>query len=139
MPPTWSTEARRAVAETPGSRPGSSSSGPANSSTSLYGARTLAVVVPIVVALIFLILYRTYHDLADAILMMLAVPARSPAGFLPVAAGLKLSVTVWVGYIACFGMATSTGIIMLVYLREAVAQAGGLERMGPRRTAARPF
>jgi Cu(I)/Ag(I) efflux system membrane protein CusA/SilA len=44
---------------------------------------------------------------------------------------LKLSVTVWVGYIACFGMATSTGIIMLVYLREAVARAGGLERITP--------
>ncbi len=43
--------------------------------------------------------------------------------------GFKLSVTVWVGYIACFGMATSTGIIMLVYLREAVAKAGGLERI----------
>src|SRR6185437_9636017 len=43
--------------------------------------------------------------------------------------GLKLSVTVWVGYIACFGMATSIGIIMLVYLREAVARAGGLERI----------
>src|SRR5262249_10516313 len=43
--------------------------------------------------------------------------------------GQKLSVTVWVGYIACFGMATSTGIIMLVYLREALARAGGLERM----------
>src|SRR5262249_51274027 len=43
--------------------------------------------------------------------------------------GLKLSVTVWVGYIACFGMATSTGIIMLVYLREAISKAGGLERI----------
>ena len=39
--------------------------------------------------------------------------------------------TVWVGYIACFGMATSTGIIMLVYLREAVARAGGLEDVDP--------
>jgi Cu(I)/Ag(I) efflux system membrane protein CusA/SilA len=38
-------------------------------------------------------------------------------------------VTVWIGYIACFGMATSTGIIMLVYLREALDQAGGLERV----------
>jgi Cu(I)/Ag(I) efflux system membrane protein CusA/SilA len=37
--------------------------------------------------------------------------------------------TVWVGYIACFGMATSTGIIMLVYLREALARSGGLERV----------
>jgi len=43
--------------------------------------------------------------------------------------GYKFSVTVWVGYIACFGMATATGIIMLVYLREALARAGGLERL----------
>jgi Cu(I)/Ag(I) efflux system membrane protein CusA/SilA len=90
--------------------------------------RTLAVVVPIVVALIFLILYWTYRDLADAILMMLAVPGAIAGGlFFQWLLGLKLSVTVWVGYIACFGMATSTGIIMLVYLREAIARVGGLE------------
>ena len=47
--------------------------------------------------------------------------------------GFKFSVTVWVGYIACFGMATSTGIIMLVYLREAVMLAGGLENMNAER------
>jgi Cu(I)/Ag(I) efflux system membrane protein CusA/SilA len=92
--------------------------------------RTLAIVIPIVVALIFLILYLTYHDLADAALMMLAVPGAIAGGlFFQWLLGLKLSVTVWVGYIACFGMATSTGIIMLVYLREAVAKAGGLERI----------
>src|SRR4029078_12992354 len=39
--------------------------------------------------------------------------------------GYPFSVTVWVGYIACFGMATSTGIIMLVYLHEAVDRGGG--------------
>jgi Cu(I)/Ag(I) efflux system membrane protein CusA/SilA len=95
--------------------------------------RTLMVVVPIVVALIFLILYLTYHDLADAVLMMLAVPGAIAGGlFFQWLLGLKLSVTVWVGYIACFGMATSTGIIMLVYLREAIAKAGGLERMSLR-------
>src|SRR4028118_2214401 len=39
------------------------------------------------------------------------------------------SVAVWVGYIACFGMATETGIVMLVYLREAIAERGGLENI----------
>ncbi|QDV36222.1 efflux RND transporter permease subunit [Tautonia plasticadhaerens] len=93
--------------------------------------RTLAVVVPLVVALIFLLLYWTYHDLADAALMMLAVPGAVAGGlFFQWCLGFKLSVTVWVGYIACFGMATSTGIIMLVYLREAVERAGGLGSMG---------
>jgi Cu(I)/Ag(I) efflux system membrane protein CusA/SilA len=92
--------------------------------------RTLIVVVPIVIALIFLILYLTYHDLADAALMLLTVPGAIAGGlFFQWLLGQKLSVTVWVGYIACFGMATSTGIIMLVYLREALTRAGGLERI----------
>jgi len=40
---------------------------------------------------------------------------------------LDFSVAVWVGFIACFGMATETGIIMLVYLRQALEKRGGLE------------
>jgi copper/silver efflux system protein len=92
--------------------------------------KTLILVVPVVIAMIFLVLYLTYHDLADAVLMLLAVPGAIAGGlFFQSVLGLKLSVTVWVGYIACFGMATSTGIIMLVYLREAVSKAGGLERI----------
>ena len=95
--------------------------------------------MPVVIVLIFLILYLTYHDLADAALMMLAVPGAIAGGlFFQWLLGAGLSVTVWVGYIACFGMATSTGIIMLVYLREAVARAGGLERHRPWRSCARP-
>jgi Cu(I)/Ag(I) efflux system membrane protein CusA/SilA len=96
----------------------------------IHARRTLMLVVPIVVALIFLVLYATYLDLADAVLMLLAVPGAIAGGlFFQWLLGNKLSVTVWIGYIACFGMATSTGIIMLVYLREAVAKAGGLERI----------
>jgi Cu(I)/Ag(I) efflux system membrane protein CusA/SilA len=96
----------------------------------LRARRTLGLVVPVVVILIFVILYWTYHDLADAALMMMAVPGAIAGGlFFQWFLGLKLSLTVWVGYIACFGMATSTGIIMLVYLREAVARAGGLEHI----------
>jgi Cu(I)/Ag(I) efflux system membrane protein CusA/SilA len=91
---------------------------------------TLLLIVPLVLGLIFLILYLTYHDLADAALMLLAVPGAVAGGvFFQWVFGYRFSVTVWVGYIACFGMATSTGIIMLVYLREAVARAGGLEKL----------
>ena len=42
---------------------------------------------------------------------------------------MDFSVAVWVGFIACFGMATETGIIMLVYLREAIEKRGGLENI----------
>jgi Cu(I)/Ag(I) efflux system membrane protein CusA/SilA len=91
---------------------------------------TLLLILPLVVGLIFLILYLTYHDLADALLMLLAVPGAIAGGvFFQWLFGYKFSMTVWIGYIACFGMATATGIIMLVYLREAVAKAGGLANL----------
>ncbi len=91
---------------------------------------TLRLILPLVIGLIFLVLWLTYHDLADAVLMMLAVPGALAGGvFAQWLFGYPFSVTVWVGYIACFGMATATGIIMLVYLREAVARAGGLPNL----------
>jgi Cu(I)/Ag(I) efflux system membrane protein CusA/SilA len=100
-------------------------------------ARTLRFVFPVVIVLIFVILYLTYNDLADAGLMMLAVPEALAGGaffmylFPKIVNGwsappMDFSVAVWVGFIACFGMATETGIIMLVYLREAVEKRGGL-------------
>jgi Cu(I)/Ag(I) efflux system membrane protein CusA/SilA len=93
---------------------------------------TLLFAVPAVVLLIFLILWWTYRDLADAGLMLLAVPGALAGGMiLQWLVGYPLSVAAWVGFIACFGMATSTGIIMLIYLRQAVANAGGLEKLTP--------
>ena len=103
-------------------------------------AETLRFVFPVVIVLIFVILYLTYHDLADAALMMLAVPEALSGGaffmyFFPKimqgwdAPPMDFSVAVWVGFIACFGMATETGIIMLVYLREAIDKRGGLENI----------
>ncbi|MBS0263794.1 MAG: efflux RND transporter permease subunit [Planctomycetes bacterium] len=97
---------------------------------SLETGRTLLLVIPLVIASILLILYFTYHDWADAGLMLLSVPGTVAGGLLfQWLFGFKFSVAVAVGYIACFGMAASTGMIMLVYLREAVEQAGGLERL----------
>jgi Cu(I)/Ag(I) efflux system membrane protein CusA/SilA len=90
----------------------------------------LAVMMPIVVALIAIILFATYRDMADALLVMLAIPGAVAGGvFFQWLWGFNFSITVWVGYVACFGMASATGIIMLVYLREAVAKAGGLETL----------
>ncbi len=103
-------------------------------------ARTLRWVFPAVILLIFLVLYLTYCDFMDACLMMLAVPEALAGGafflflFPKIVNGwdsppLDFSVAVWVGFIACFGMATETGIIMLVYLREAIDKRGGLENI----------
>jgi Cu/Ag efflux pump CusA len=105
-------------------------------------AQTLRYVFPAALVLIFVILFLTYKDVVDAGLMMLAVPEALAGGaffqwlFPKIAHGfnwsappMEFSVAVWVGYIACFGMATETGIIMLVYLREAIDKRGGLEKI----------
>ncbi len=93
--------------------------------------RTLTVIFPVVILIIFLILYITYHDFTDSVLVLgLAVPGAIAGGVLfQFLFGFNFSVAVWVGYIACFGLATENGLVMLVYLREAIAERGGLEKM----------
>ena len=93
--------------------------------------KTMQIVFPAVVLVIFVILYLTYNDLVDAVLMMMCVPEALVGGiFLLWLFDYRFSVAVQVGFIACFGMATETGIIMLVYLREAIEKRGGLEKIG---------
>ena len=80
---------------------------------------------------IFVLLYVTYHDLADTLLvLLLAVPGAVAGGMLfQYLFGFPFTVAVWVGYIACFGLATQSGVVMLVYLREAIDRRGGLENI----------
>ncbi|MHB1424312.1 MAG: efflux RND transporter permease subunit [Gemmataceae bacterium] len=103
-------------------------------------AKTLRIILPMVLVLIFVILYLTYKDLMDAFLMVLAVPEALAGGvffqflFPKLTHGWSsppepFTLAMWVGYIAAFGMATETGIIMLVYLREAIDKRGGLENI----------
>jgi Cu(I)/Ag(I) efflux system membrane protein CusA/SilA len=92
--------------------------------------RTLAVVFPLVVVIIFVILYLTYRDLPDTIMMFLSVPgAVAGAAIAQAISGNHFSVAVWVGFIAIFGMAAETGVVMLVYLREAIEKRGGMDRI----------
>lgn len=99
--------------------------------------KTLTLVLPAVIFVIFLILYLTYRDIADTCMMFLAVPGAIAGGalfqyllpLLGVDVSGNFSVAVWVGYIACFGLATETSIVMLVYLREAIDKRGGLEKI----------
>ncbi|HET6879400.1 MAG TPA: efflux RND transporter permease subunit [Pirellulales bacterium] len=125
-------EARRAVADKVSLPPGVYVEWTGQFEHDLRSKRTLLFVLPLVIGSIVLILYWTYRDLVDALLMLLAVPGALAGGVLfQWLLGYDFSITVLVGYIACFGMATSTGIIMLVYLREAVAKRGGLGRITP--------
>jgi Cu(I)/Ag(I) efflux system membrane protein CusA/SilA len=89
--------------------------------------KTLQVVFPLVLAVIVLLLYLTYRSWSDVALMMTSVIGALAGGAIfQWLFGFRFSVAVWVGYIACFGMAVETGVVMLVYLREALAERGGL-------------
>jgi Cu/Ag efflux pump CusA len=124
-------EAQRAVAEKVQLPPGMYLEWSGQFEHQLRARRTLSVILPLVILTIFLILYVTYHDFMDSLAVLgLAVPGAIAGGVLfQWLFGFNFSVAVWVGYIACFGLAAENGLVLLVYLREAIERRGGLERM----------
>lgn len=81
----------------------------------------LMMVIPIVLVVIFGLLYITYHSALEAAHVLLAVPFALTGGvYLLWLLGYNFSVAVWVGFIALFGTAVQTGVVMVIYLNEAV-------------------
>ncbi|MDQ4121120.1 MAG: CusA/CzcA family heavy metal efflux RND transporter [Acidobacteriota bacterium] len=81
----------------------------------------LMIVVPVVILIIFATLYMTYRSFLEAAHVLLAVPFALTGGvYLIWLLEYNFSVAVWVGFIALFGAAVQTGIVMVVYLEEAV-------------------
>jgi len=82
---------------------------------------TLRLIVPAAVFVIFILLFVVYHSFKEAAHVILAVPFALTGGvFLQWLLGYNFSVAVWVGYIALFGTAIQTAVVMVVYLDEAV-------------------
>lgn len=83
--------------------------------------RTLKTILPIVIIIIFMILYFTYHSFKEALVTMITVPFALIGGvFMVYFYGVNLSVAVAVGFIALFGMAIETAMLMTIYLNEAM-------------------
>lgn len=83
----------------------------------------LLIVVPIVLVIIFGLLYVTYNSALEAAHVLMAVPFALTGGvYLVWLLGYNFSVAVWVGFIALFGTAVQTGVVMVIYLEEAVAK-----------------
>ena len=87
----------------------------------LRANKTLKLIMPIVVLIIFLVLFFTYHSMKEAIITMITVPFALIGGiFMVYFYGINLSVAVAVGFIALFGMAIETAMLMTIYLNEAM-------------------
>lgn len=83
--------------------------------------RTLKMIMPIVLIIIFMVLYFTYHSFKESIITMITVPFALIGGVIMVYFyGVNLSVAVAVGFIALFGMAIETAMLMTIYLNEAM-------------------
>jgi Cu(I)/Ag(I) efflux system membrane protein CusA/SilA len=80
----------------------------------------LRVVVPVTIAVIFLLLYLNFRGVTESLIVMLSVPFALVGGVWYLwLAGYNTSVAVWVGFIALAGVAAETGVVMLIYLDEA--------------------
>jgi Cu(I)/Ag(I) efflux system membrane protein CusA/SilA len=90
----------------------------------MHAKQTLMIVFPAVILIIFILLVMTFKSTIEAAHVLLAVPFALTGGvFLQAMFGFNFSVAVWVGYIALFGTAIQTGIVMVIYLEESVQKA----------------
>ncbi len=81
--------------------------------------KTLTLIMPIVLLIIFMVLYFTYKSLKEALLTMITVPFALIGGvYMVYFYGVNLSVAVAVGFIALFGVAIETAMLMTIYLNE---------------------
>jgi Cu(I)/Ag(I) efflux system membrane protein CusA/SilA len=86
-------------------------------------ASTMLWVFPLVLLIIFVLLFMVFHSAMEAAHVMLAVPfALSGGVILQKLLGYNFNGAVWVGYIALFGTAVQTGVVMVVYLEETLKQ-----------------
>jgi Cu(I)/Ag(I) efflux system membrane protein CusA/SilA len=87
----------------------------------LRARKRLRAILPIVFGLIFVLLYMLFRSATEAMVLILpAVYAMTGGLLLQYMMGFNFSVAVWVGYIALFGIAVETGVVMVIYLHEAL-------------------
>lgn len=90
----------------------------------LRARKRLTLILPVVLGLIFLLLYMLFHSAAEAtVLIIPTIYAMTGGLVLQYLMGFNFSVAVWVGYIALFGIAVETGVVMVIYLHEALDRA----------------
>jgi copper/silver efflux system protein len=89
----------------------------------IRGQQTLMWIAPVVLLIIFFSLYFAFKSVREAFLSLITVPFALIGGaYMIYFWGVNLSVAVAVGFIALFGIAVETGIVMVIYLNDAMQQ-----------------
>ncbi len=127
-------DAQKAVAERVSMPPGYSVAWSGQFEYLQRAKARLSIVVPLTLALIFLLLYLNFGRLTETMIVMLSLPFALVGGiWLMWWLGFNASVAVAVGFIALAGVAAETGVIMLIYLDQALReQKESCEREGRR-------
>ncbi|MBL7843674.1 MAG: efflux RND transporter permease subunit [Cyclobacteriaceae bacterium] len=89
----------------------------------IHGQQTLMMILPIVLLIIFVSLYLAFKSIREAFFSLITVPFALIGGaYMVYFYGVNLSVAVAVGFIALFGIAVETGVVMVIYLNDAMQQ-----------------
>ena len=89
----------------------------------IRGEKTLKLILPVVLLIIFLCMYFAFHSAREAFFSLISIPFALIGGaYMIYFWGVNLSVAVSVGFIALFGLAVETGIVMVIYLNDAMQQ-----------------
>ncbi|MCU1340768.1 MAG: heavy metal efflux pump, CzcA family, partial [Candidatus Acidoferrum typicum] len=95
----------------------------------LRAKERLKLILPVVFFVIFMLLYMVFHSLTEAMVLIFPTFYAMTGGLiLQWLLGYNFSVAVWVGYIALFGIAVETGVVMVVYLHESLDKRIALDR-----------
>ena len=120
---SWIAEARQVVREEVDLPPGYSLTWSGQYEYMARAQERLNQVVPLTLAIIFVLLYMTFRSTTEALMVMLSLPFSLVGGFwLVYLLGYNLSIAVAVGFIALAGVAAEFGVVMLVYLDNALKQ-----------------
>jgi Cu(I)/Ag(I) efflux system membrane protein CusA/SilA len=116
-------DARHAVAETVKFPPGYYAVWSGQFEYYERAKQRLLIVIPLTLAIIFLLLYLNFRRLTETLIVMLSLPFALVGGlWLMWWLGFNLSVAVAVGFIALAGVAAETGVVMLIYLDHALKE-----------------
>ena len=89
----------------------------------IHGKQTLMIILPVVLLIIFISLYLAFKSIREAFFSLITVPFALIGGaYMIYFYGVNLSVAVAVGFIALFGIAVETGVVMVIYLNDAMQQ-----------------